>query len=844
MKKLYLLGFLLFFGSNIFAQCGVTSAISPKVDQPYYGSYFQAVPLVLSGWVVDSLIWERNGVIELAGIQTSLNNTTSGYANVCLTVTAHDSTTGDTCRSKYCQLFYVAPYSNSLSSYITVDSLAPLTLNIHGYFCSSIYFSNLLFNLDFGDGTSTGYYMGTHTYTVPGTYIVTFTTLDGGGFTLSTVTRKVYVGNGHKNFFCYSWYNSAACFSINSGLSSTPAYLGSYLSTYSPMFSGGITMGPSGVGSPRSFYGTGIDMLTYTAYDSLGNSFRSCNLVAIPDCKVAPDTMSGTIWLDADADGIWDAGELPYSGNTKVKMSYGSYESVSDNSGNYIFPVPQTPSYVYLSNLPQNFLVTFPSSNGHYNHFTNSSMHPGYHFGVVDRGVNLCGKAYIDINSNGVYDATPDINYNSVLVNAYNTALNKTFTTSTDQNGNYCIALPVGNYVLKAYGINLDSSTVVPDSIIVNAPAPGSFYNNNFGFQTQVVGGNLGIFLNVGGMPRPGFTYSLTGSVVNSGVDTSSGNVVINYSPTLIYINSTLGGVHNATNKTITWPTGLIPPTGSKYFSANFTVPVATPLGTLLVSSSTVTTGATYTDYDLTNNSSSRSSFVVGSFDPNDKQVVPRGVGTGGNVLHSQRMYYRINFQNTGTASAINIIVQDEINPNLDMNTFRMERASHNFTRVITGNNITWKFFNINLPDSNTNEPLSHGYIEFSIKPKQGLPDGTVIANSADIYFDFNPPIVTNIVSNILQSVNTGIYDSEEEASISIYPNPFDDELILKQQDIREKIVSISIYDVFGKLIYNSDSLSFIDGISIVKIPEIASALYFVKMQIGKKSITCKMIKR
>jgi hypothetical protein len=55
-------------------------------------------------------------------------------------------------------------------------------------------------------------------------------------------------------------------------------------------------------------------------------------------------------------------------------------------------------------------------------------------------------------------------------------------------------------------------------------------------------------------------------------------------------------------------------------------------------------------------------------------------------------------------------------------------------------------FPNILLPDSNTNEVASHGFIQYSVKLNAGLPEGTLISNRADIYFDFNQPVLTNTV--------------------------------------------------------------------------------------------------
>jgi hypothetical protein len=42
------------------------------------------------------------------------------------------------------------------------------------------------------------------------------------------------------------------------------------------------------------------------------------------------------------------------------------------------------------------------------------------------------------------------------------------------------------------------------------------------------------------------------------------------------------------------------------------------------------------------------------------------------------------------------------------------------------------------------------GHVTFSIGPREGLPDWTVIANSAKIVFDTEQPIETNEVSNTL----------------------------------------------------------------------------------------------
>ncbi|MBK9629212.1 MAG: DUF11 domain-containing protein [Flavobacteriales bacterium] len=103
-----------------------------------------------------------------------------------------------------------------------------------------------------------------------------------------------------------------------------------------------------------------------------------------------------------------------------------------------------------------------------------------------------------------------------------------------------------------------------------------------------------------------------------------------------------------------------------------------------------------------------------------------------------------IRFQNTGTDTAFNVVVTDTLPSTLDPATISLVTASHANTWSLQGQG-TLKFIlpNILLPDSNVNEPMSHGLISFRIRPKQPLTAGTVIENIANIYFDFNPPVIT-----------------------------------------------------------------------------------------------------
>ena len=70
-------------------------------------------------------------------------------------------------------------------------------------------------------------------------------------------------------------------------------------------------------------------------------------------------------------------------------------------------------------------------------------------------------------------------------------------------------------------------------------------------------------------------------------------------------------------------------------------------------------------DVDVTNNLFELCVPVVASYDPNNKQVSPLGVGNTGDIEVDRQMTYTINFQNTGTAPALNIFLRDTIDINV-----------------------------------------------------------------------------------------------------------------------------------------------------------------------------------
>jgi len=171
-------------------------------------------------------------------------------------------------------------------------------------------------------------------------------------------------------------------------------------------------------------------------------------------------------------------------------------------------------------------------------------------------------------------------------------------------------------------------------------------------------------------------------------------------------------------------------------------------------------------DVDSSNNSVSYCSNVVSSYDPNDISVSPAGKCVPAYVDANERLTYTIRFQNTGTYLAENIYLIDSLPSALNLNSIRVTGQSHEqiLTEIFPGNVLKFRFDDILLPDSATNETASHGYVSFDVLPVNGVDDGTEISNKAGIYFDFNDPVYTNTVSNTLIAeipvVNTDVVQS------------------------------------------------------------------------------------
>lgn len=200
------------------------------------------------------------------------------------------------------------------------------------------------------------------------------------------------------------------------------------------------------------------------------------------------------------------------------------------------------------------------------------------------------------------------------------------------------------------------------------------------------------------------------------------------------------------------------------------------------------------------------------SYDPNDKVVRPEGEGPEHRVDPSTPwLYYTIRFQNTGTDTAFKVRLDDDIMPELDLTSFEMLGSSHAYTLELVANHrLRWRFPGIALPDSSTDLMGSQGFVSFRMRPMADLPEGTRIENTAAIYFDFNPAVITNTAFVTLDR-NTGLQTVQGLVEFQLVPNPaqhavtvWTPEAVLPQGTFCKAL----LFDVNGRLIHQHSGIA------------------------------------
>ncbi len=479
---------------------------------------------------------------------------------------------------------------------------------------------------------------------------------------------------------------------------------------------------------------------------------------------------------------------------------------------------------------------------------SNFSNQPGFlkvELGATSTATVNCDgirmQSFLDANLNGVVDATDP----SFPLGVFQWERNNSGNTMQ-------IATPLGSYniydvdpnnsydlaynILPAYTSNYTVSPATYTGVTV--PNNSGIVNRDFLVTPTAAYEDVVTYIVPQEQPRPGFTYTETVYYTNLGTSSVPvGQVIFDYDPTLSIVNvSDPNAVVSPSSVTLAY-TNLAPfAIGS--FEVEMQIPVIpiVNLGDLLTNTSTISPVAN--DLTPSNNTSTSTQTIIGSYDPNDK-MESRGAFINPSTFTSEDyFYYTIRFENTGTASAINVRIEDTLDAQLDWSTIEMINSSHNYVMERMENQVTWRFDNIMLPDSTTDPVGANGHVYFKIKPRSGWAEGTVIPNTAEIYFDFNPAIITNTFTSTFR---TPLSNADVETTFfSLTPNPANDHFTINYSDVIEE-GTITLYDVRGRVTL---SRKLTQNNLQIDISDLNQGIYLAKLTIGDRSFTSKLIKK
>lgn len=336
---------------------------------------------------------------------------------------------------------------------------------------------------------------------------------------------------------------------------------------------------------------------------------------------------------------------------------------------------------------------------------------------------------------------------------------------------------------------------------------------------------------------QPGFDSDYLVTVNNMGNQLISGNAVFQYNDWVLdYVSASVAPDTQATGN-LGWNFSNLAPFQSISFQVtlNLNSPMEIPavhIDDLL--DFTATVNPSVTDDTPANNVYDITQTVVGSFDPNDKTCVEGRYITPemiGNYLH-----YVIRFQNSGTAPAHNVVVKDVIDTTkFEMESLQLTAASHTYVTRISGNKIEFIFENINLPAEQDDEPGSHGFVAFKIKTKSNLTVNSSVSNKADIFFDYNWPIVTEPAVSTFSTLGRNAFDGQ---TVSVFPNPAQGQLTILA---KENIQSVQLYDISGRLIRTNPETK---NQAQMDLSRESAGIYFVKITTQQGTKTEKIVKQ
>ncbi|MBC7861696.1 MAG: T9SS type A sorting domain-containing protein [Bacteroidia bacterium] len=466
--------------------------------------------------------------------------------------------------------------------------------------------------------------------------------------------------------------------------------------------------------------------------------------------------------------------------------------------------------------------------------------HVAYNIANTSCYCTIEGYAYEDLNTNCIKDPGEN-GINHVMIGSGPTGY-----TYTDAAGYYSIKVPSGIYTISENPLGIvNLAPCQNNNQVVNATAStGCIIPIDFGnVFTQVHDVKIHTFSWT--LPIPGNPYQQSTVISNQGTFPENniqlgfahdGQLNFQNASTFSYTQQNPGTLPDWYSVTSGFPV-LVP--GQTVLNNNiFNTPTNIPIGTGVVIKDTVAytppMSNWLTENSPWNNVEYYTTTVVGPYDPNFKEVSPKGLGAQGYISFNDTVLdYTIHFQNEGTAAAQNVVVADTLDTDLDWMTLQPGWSNHDYVATLSATGILkFTFSNINLPPKGSSPLGSIGIFEYSIEAKPGLANLTQIKNSADIYFDYNAPVKTNTTVNTYDNAVGINHEAKKENGLSVYPNPAGENVMLTFENTENENTFVEVYDISGKLLINQKfSTSVGKNFINLDLRSLSNGLYILKVK-------------
>jgi uncharacterized repeat protein (TIGR01451 family) len=500
--------------------------------------------------------------------------------------------------------------------------------------------------------------------------------------------------------------------------------------------------------------------------------------------------------------------------DTYVKVLSGSCGSLGCVAYNDDMGTNSCPGYPFATYLD----VPVVAGQTYYIVWTSLFDSDDFYWQLGECFATVSGVTYRDANNNGTRDTGED--QMDVLLGRnpggyFHYAGNDPYSFCSDS-GSFTLTVPDPPLY----------HTTTPTSRSYSATTQGALVTGmDFGFQPipGIFDGRADIW---GWAPWIGNNTTYNINYRNVGTEEIDGSIILTLDSLTTFVSSTPPPT-NVSGQTITWAAATMAPGDAENIQVTYNTD-STALTTDTVTAMVVFE-LTQTELTPNDNTDQISANPTTSFDPNEKLVDATTI-TPDEVAAGKELEYTIHFQNTGTQPAVNIVLRDVIDADLDLGSFEMVGATHDNQVSFNGNEVVWSFPNIMLPDSGTDMEASQGGVHFRIRPKSTVLPGTLMQNTAGIYFDYNEPVITNTVETEVVT-SSGIPTAANTTNLLIYPSPGNGNFQLRWNNAAAVGATLDVLDITGRVIHNERGLVLRSGQTLpLDLTRLADGQYVVRI--------------